>query len=155
MKSRFLYISLFLVLTAAPVWAQTSSDLNSKYGAPTQSYEIRPGIFLTVKYAADGQVCEMSVEKRHIQASGTIDLDSITISSEERRMIVDELAPAVKRGERQKDSGDVLIVGGGGTEIDNYENVSISYHSRYTPSKEAIIRGTAAIVIAWKNRPCK
>jgi hypothetical protein len=155
MKLRFLQLSLLLSLAAIPAWAQTSSELNSKYGVPTQSYEIRPGIFLTVKYAADGQACEMAVEKRHVRASGTIDLDSTTLSSEEKKMIVEDLIPVAKRGKRSEVSGDIAIIGGGGTESDDYENISITYYSNYSPSKNAIIRGTVAIVIRWKGRTCK
>jgi hypothetical protein len=99
MRLRLLQICLLLMLAAILAWWQTSDDLNSKYGPPQQSYQIRPGIFMTMKYNVDGQVCEMSVEKRHIQASGTINVEpTIILSAAEMKEITEELVPMNQRG---------------------------------------------------------
>ncbi len=157
MRLRLLQIGLVLMLAAIPAWAQTSVDLNSKYGAPQQSYEIRPGIFTTVKHNADGQVCEMSVEKRHIQASGTINIEpTVVLSADELKEITEELAPTNQRGAKSKPFGLLSISGVGGTEMDEYENVYITYYFKASSSKKAIVNnGTAATVITWKNRSCE
>jgi hypothetical protein len=43
---------------------------------------------MTVKYNADGQVCEMSIERRHIKVSGAIDVDPTIITADEMKEIV-------------------------------------------------------------------
>ena len=128
--------------------AQTATELNAKYGAAHDSYEVRPGIFMTVNFAADGRVCHASIEKRHVRASGTIDLDSTFMSPELTKLIVDELVPNNQRGNVSKASGDSFFVGGGVTTSDNYDNVMITYYGN------AVDRGAAAVVIQWKNRGC-
>jgi hypothetical protein len=145
------------MLAASPAWAQTSDDLNSKYGAPQQSYEIRPGIFMSVKRAAAGQVCEMSVEKRHIKASGTtVNVEPTIISADEMKEIVDELVPTDQRGPKTNNFSVIDISGAGGTQRDEYENVNITYYSKYSSAKKAVIKnGPVAIVITWKNRTCQ
>jgi hypothetical protein len=157
MKLRFTRISLLLLLAAVSAPSQTLGDLKSKYGAPQESYEIRPGIFMVVKFAADGHACEMLVEKRHVQASGTINLDQATLSQGEIKDIVNELVPVAARGEKSAHSGIMSITGVGASELEDYENVSISYHSKVvSSSKESVTSGgTAAIIIKWKNKPCK
>ena len=156
MRLRLLQIGVFLLLAAIPAWAQTSGDLNSKYGTPQQSYEIRPGIFMTVKYNADGQVCAMSVEKHHIQASGIISVEPQTIiSAAEVKEIIEELVPVNQRGAKIG-FGHISISGSGGTETDEYENVYSTTYFQVSSSKKAIVNyGTVAIVITWKNRSCK
>jgi hypothetical protein len=130
--------------------AQTANDLSAKYGAAHQSYEIRPGIFITVKFAADGRVCEMWLEKRHVQASGTIGLDPTTLSPEETKPIIQELIPLSERGNETKSSGLNRISGIGGDTLEDYENVSITYIWGVNQRES----GTAAVVIRWKNRGC-
>ena len=158
MRLGLTYILLFLGFGTIPCLAQTASDLSSKYGGPIQSYEIRPGIFVTAKYDANGEVCEMTVEKRHVQGSGDFVLDETFLSAEERKWIVDELAPAAKRGQELKPTDNLITSRGVGvTERYEYENVSITYYSKNIPTtkNDTIVIGTACIVITWKNRLCK
>src|SRR5215471_7713348 len=61
---KLLGLAIFIGLCFVSTSAQTANDLSAKYGAAHQSYEIRPGIFITVKFAADGRACEMWLEKR-------------------------------------------------------------------------------------------
>jgi len=140
------------------VTAQTASDLASKYGSTHSSYEIRPGIFVTVKFVADGQVCEMYVEKRHLQSSGTIDVNETLMSQDEITPIIEELIPVNTRG-KETERENISIWGGAMTTTDNYENVSITYYrgvDRKRSGKWNIVVGSiAAVVIRWKNRGCK
>src|SRR5262249_18005163 len=99
--------------------AQTANDLSAKYGAAHQSYEIRPGIFITVNFAADGRACEMWLEKRHLHASGTIGLDPTTLSPEETKPIIQELVPLNERGNETKSSGLNRISGVGGDTLED------------------------------------
>jgi hypothetical protein len=57
-------VVIFLALCiAATALGQTSADLTSKY-RQVISYEVRPGVLVTPKYTAEGQVCEMVIERR-------------------------------------------------------------------------------------------
>lgn len=49
-------IVLFLTLGIA-AWGQRSAELSAKYRQVT-SYELRPTVVMTRKYAADGQACD-------------------------------------------------------------------------------------------------
>ena len=129
--------------------AQTANELSAKYGAAHESYEIRPGIFSIVKFAADGRTCEMRLEKRHIHASGTIGLDQTFLSPAETKPIIEELVPLNQRGNETKTSGLTTISGIGGDILEDYENVSVTYIGDFHRD-----RGTAAVVIRWKNRGC-
>jgi hypothetical protein len=128
--------------------AQTANDLSAKYGAAQQSYEIRPAIFITVKFAAAGSACEMRLEKRHLQSSGAIG-DSTSLSPEEMKSIIKELVPPNERGNKAKVSGLSRISGAGGDTLEDYDNVSILYIDGTQPDS-----GTVAVIIRWKNRSC-
>jgi len=93
MSIKSLWLLCLTVVCSA--WGQTASDLASKYSAVT-AYEVRPGILMTARYAQDGQVCEMTLEKRH-QTPGKVDLDS-TIPHELVKELVEELVPVSERG---------------------------------------------------------
>ena len=138
-------VSLVLMFVAISTWAQSPDDLKSKYGAPFNAYEIRPGIMMTVKFDESGQASEMRVE-RHNNTDSMVYLDT-TIPPDLSKEIVDELAPVAARGAKTDFSGFTVITGGGGTATEDYENVAITYYTRYT--KEC--SGLVAIVIRWKS----
>lgn len=146
---KLLGLAFFLAVYSISVGAQTANDLNTKYGVARDSYEVRPGIFMTVRFATDGRVCQASIEKRHVRASGTIDLDSTFMSIDEMKPIIDELAPRNQRGNESKFSGMTIIVGGGDTTSLDYDNVVVSFYGN------ADGRGIAAVVIQWKKRGCQ
>jgi hypothetical protein len=65
-------LAAFLVAGIVSIaWGQTSADLSAKY-RPVTSYEVRPGVVMTPSYAADGQVCEMVLEKRQKSENGVV-----------------------------------------------------------------------------------
>jgi hypothetical protein len=140
-------ISLFLVFAAASAPAQSADDLKTKYGEPFKAYEIRPGIMMTVKFDERGQVSEMRIGP-HAATDETVHLDA-TIPSYLLKEIVDEVAPVSERGAKGAGFGSTIIVGGGGTVLENYENVDMTYYIN-SSSKEC--GGTVAVVIKWKNR---
>jgi hypothetical protein len=82
---------------AASTVGQTSGDFSDKY-RQIISYEIRPGIVMTPKYAADGQVCQIYLERR--QQTEKELLLGYTISAKDVMNLVDELAPKAQRGNR-------------------------------------------------------
>jgi hypothetical protein len=60
---------LLLSGITATASGQNSGDLDARFHVVI-SYEVRPGIVMTPKYASDGQVCEMVIEKHHKTDSG-------------------------------------------------------------------------------------
>jgi hypothetical protein len=144
--------SMLLFLAAKP-----QNDRFSKYKA-VEGYEVRPGILMMPRYAEDGQVCEIGLERRHY-APEMIRLDS-SISREEIDGIVDELVPVEERGPKTGVLGgrdSITIIGPGMTTSVNYENISIQIESRVISSRKrsmSVDYGIAAI-IQWKNRKCK
>jgi hypothetical protein len=93
MKSIFLALSLFLTASA-----QSQEGVHKKYGSPiSETFPIRPGIFLTVQYAETGQVCEMIVHSQLL----TSDLNfpsTKTITSKTLAEIIEDIAPKAERG---------------------------------------------------------
>lgn len=121
-----------------------------------EAYEIRPGILAMPRYSADGQVCEVGIEKRHYSPE-IIHLDS-DLSREEIDQIADELAPANERGPRIMGGSDIMEeVGNGLTTISSYENVSIVIDSVVSPDskKRQIVADDIAVTIKWTNRKCQ
>ena len=69
----------------------TGRERFAKY-KPVEAYEIRQGILMMPRYSADGQVCEIGLEKLHYSPE-MIRVDS-SLSREEIDQIFDELARA-------------------------------------------------------------
>ena len=135
-----------------PVHSQTENQFK-RYKA-VEAYEIRPGILMMPRYASDGQVCEIGLEKRHYSPNG-ISHDS-DLSGKEIEEIAEELAPTDQRGVKT-DLGEMdLIAGHGVKTISDYENITIELHYWVLPSgnKEYTLEQHVA-VIRWKQRPCQ
>ena len=96
--SRLLLTSVLLLLPGLTAAAQTSADLEKKYGPPATFYEVRPGVLLAAKYSEDGQACEMVVERRRKADSGVT--PESTLTDELVKELIDELVPAPGEGRR-------------------------------------------------------
>jgi len=140
-------VLILLLGFAAPSRSQSDADLSSEYSV-VKSFEVRPGILMTPKYTADGQVWEMSFERQHAPKSGA-QLDSI-ISDKSANDIVDQLVPPSVRGKGSNSSA-ISTTGFGGTIIYDYENVSVTFFIAADQPRA----GTLAVVITWKNRTCR
>jgi len=148
----FRMLSLCCLIGVASASGQTSTELASKY-SQVAAYEIRPGILMTAKYADDGQVCEMVIEKRHETPAKT-DLGS-AIPRPMVKQLTDELVPAAERGQPTKRyfKGDAESTISGGVEDreSDFENVSIKVVGTISQSCDS---GDEVIVIRWKKRAC-
>jgi hypothetical protein len=124
----------------------------AKYKA-VETYEVRPGILMMPKYAGDGQVCEIVIERHHY-ANSVANLDS-TIPHEEVLKIVDELVPESERGPALKTLGKEYISltsGISDTAFAEYANVSVDIIGQNAPVSSA---GDIVALIRWKNRHCQ
>jgi hypothetical protein len=140
LPSRLLLTSVLILLSGLQAAAQTSAELEKKYGPPVTFYEVRPGIFLSAKYSDSGQACEMVIERRRKAESG-ITFES-TLTDGLVKELIDELVSVPERGEKDKFYGLTLLFRGEVTSY-GYENVTIA------------LRWKAVLIIKWKNRPCK
>jgi hypothetical protein len=124
---------------------------------PVEAYEIRPGILMMPRYAVDGRVCEIGIQKLHY-STAVVQLDS-GLSQNEIDQIFEELVPADQRGPKSTNTaGDLITQSGGGliTTID-YENVSIKIYGATSPGthKRDITANDVAATLKWKNRTCR
>jgi hypothetical protein len=122
-----------------------------------EAYEVRPGILLQPRYTAEGEICEIALEKLHYSA-GVIRL-APTLTDAEVEQIADQLVPSAERGPKPKGP-----VEGHGTEFmglsavtsEEYENISIQTHRAIKgTAKDTITLGDiGAATIIWKHRTC-
>ena len=150
MSNKQLFAFCLALVVAAG--GQTSDKLSVKYPL-VQAYEVRPGILMTPKYAEDGQVCEMIVEKRH-QTATTTDLGS-TIPRDLVKELIDELVPPTERGRPTKrylrGDSESTIAGGVENTDSDFENVAIRIVGSASLSCGA---GDEVVIIQWKKRIC-
>jgi len=120
-----------------------------------EAYEVRPGLLMLPKYSADGQVCEIGIERLHYSPE-MIRLDS-GLTREEIDLAFDELVPTDERGP-QGPEGDLFFVNGGsGTEVIGFENVSlqIDYKVLSVSKRQQTVEPDVVAIIQWKHRKCQ
>jgi len=141
--------SLALVLLGA----KPQSDLFSKYKA-VEAYELKPGILMMPRYTADGEVCEIGLEKR--QYSPELIRTSSRLSHAEIEQYVDELVPSDARGPKTPMFGTINEEGPSESAtvqtIESYENVTVVI---YGDGSDKCNLGSVAVTITWKNRKCQ
>ena len=144
------FTAVFALFAAIPV-----HETFAKYQT-VEAYEVRPGILMMPSYSADGQVCEIGLEKLHY-SSETIRLDS-SLSRKEIDQIFDELVPAAERGPSAKDFARTLITQNGHnltTNVD-FQNVSIQiYGDASTAGKAGATVDEVVATLKWKSRKCR
>jgi hypothetical protein len=143
--------TLCVLLICATVNGQNSrAQLNQRYGTSrSETFNVRPNVFLTVSYTETEEICEMIVHPQRLTES----LDSPitrTIASSELTEIIDELVPVNQRGKRLMGTFLNLIClplnNCGGT-MDSYELVTILRNGGNNKERYATIR--------WKHLDCR
>jgi hypothetical protein len=148
--------SVLLFLAAKP-----QSEKFSKY-KPVEAYEIRPGILMMPRYAEDGQVCEVGLERLHYK-SDYIDMNS-EMAREEINRIAYELTNVDERGPEPNETLKQEIGPTAGVVmIQNEENekilvqifnlISADFDEKHQLNMK--VSGNIAAVIKWKNRKCQ
>jgi hypothetical protein len=139
--------------------AQSHRDMFSKY-KPLEAYEVHPTIMAVPRYAADGQVCEVGLQ-RMLYSPDRINLDP-NLSGEEINGIVDDLAPNEERGPKVGSPG-VKIELSGNTAVGtvSYANIDVetfrdaSWENSKDNSRHVSVRDIRVAIIHWKNRKCQ
>ena len=128
----------------------------SKYKS-VEVYEVRPGVLMTPRYASDGQVCEIGLEKLLYLPDGSFGIPFFT--NKEIDDLIDELAPASERGKPVGPfQGLAFFFGAGAAFIRDYENVEVDWSERISGSDEhgaPILEQPTVLTIKWKHRQCK
>lgn len=148
MLKRLCLLQFVLVLSAAGVAAQSSTALQSKYGSPLDAFVIRPGLLMTVTYAAEGKICEMYVVEARTPGSN-VGLRT-PLTPETVPKLIDELVPVNERGNKLR--WPVQSTGMTATAFYNYENVSIELVQNLLPAKGW---SDSILEIKWTNKECK
>jgi hypothetical protein len=138
---------LLLTLVVAAL-GQTSSDLSAKYPHVT-AYKVRPDVLMTARFAADGQVCDMTLEKRQRTDTGIVFGDSF--SDTEVRSLMDDLVPENERGRNLTRALNEDVDGDFITTNFTYENVLFRVYGILRPKDGP---GDKVINITWPKRPC-
>jgi hypothetical protein len=141
-------ICVLLLTLFISAFGQTSGDLSAKYAHVT-AYSVRPNVLMTARFAADGQVCEMTLEKRQKTNTGIV--FGSTFSEQEVLSLMDELVPENERGRNLTPALNGTVTGGFMTEEYTYENVLFHVDGITRPEGAA---GNRVITITWRKRPC-
>ena len=147
---RLLRVNLVVILwlIAAPVMAQTSTELRKRYGEPqSETYQVRPGIVLSVFYTKSGQLCRMEISPQRQKVR--LGLAAEVMPSDEVLRIIDELIPIDQRGRSIRKVTDTS--GCNENLIAEYEKVIVSLSNRC----QAQGGGTYSAIIEWKEAKCE
>jgi hypothetical protein len=141
-------IKIYILLLALVVSAlgQTSADLSAKY-PQIAAYKVRPDVQMAAKFSVDGQVCEMTLEKRAETDSGIV--LGASFSEEEVRGLVDDLVPEGLRGRDLTKRFSGSIEGLSFTNEYTYENVLVRVYGIHVGAP-----GRKIIIITWPKRQC-
>jgi hypothetical protein len=141
-------VCVLLLTLVVAVLGQTSSDLSAKY-PQVPAYKVRPDVLMTARFAADGQVCEMTVEKRETTDTGIRFGDSF--SEKEVQGLIDDLVPQNERGRNLTRALNEEVDCDFITTNLTYENAFFRVYGILRPKDAA---GNKVIIITWPKRPC-
>jgi len=153
-KARFL-----IGVALAALCAGQSSHKSLAHFKPIEAYEVRPGILMLPRYAADGQICEIGLEKLHY-SGGAIELEP-SLTNAEVDEIADQLVSRDERGPKptnllEQDGSE--FYGLSAVMSEEYQNISIDTYGsiKGTSPKGTIMLGNIAVAtIKWCQRSCK
>jgi len=141
-------ISALLMLGAVAA-AQDANTLRGKY-RPVHAFEVRPSVLMTAKFADDGQVCELALEKRHSQDK-VVSLGS-ALPDKLIDEVLDEVVPESERGKPNKNLfGLSEISGQSAVTIMDYENVEIR---KLLSVSAGCDNGVQVVTVRWTRRRC-
>ena len=145
-------ICILLLTLVVAALGQTSADLSAKY-PNVIAYRVRPHVLMTARFASDGQVCEMTLEKGQ-RTDTSIPYDD-SFSNEEVHSLMDDLAPEGQRGRDLTGRFQGTIEGLSYTTVYTYANVIVHvYGIRQLGEGQVGAAGYKVIVITWRTRTC-
>jgi hypothetical protein len=142
-------LAFVLLFTATSVFAQTPSELESKYGPPVTAYVIRTGLLMTSRRDDNDQMCEAAIVEA--RTPGADITKRKELNHELVLTLIEELIPEGERGKKIRSYGLAQSQGMTSQIFYNYENVTIELVQNWQPSKgwsDNILK------IKWTNRVC-
>lgn len=159
---RTLLYCLLFVLASAP-FAPTSEDLRKLYGGPvtaiplrvsdsdSEKFSLAPNIELTAQYGPDQQACTITLEPKRLPSNKQpVEYGEQLMSSTRISEILEQVAPADKRGKALLGSGGVFCAGSNGIWNQNYANVYILHDIRCMEGSNSVKR----VRIWFKQATC-
>jgi hypothetical protein len=101
------------------------------------------------RFAANGQVCEMTLEKREKTDTGIV--FDVSFSEKEVQTLIDDLVPENQRGRNLTRTLNETIDGAFTTTEYTYENAVVRVYGLVRPVD---VTGKRVITITWPKRPC-
>ena len=131
MKTRLTLLLVSLLVTTITGFSQRSSDIETKYGKPTNAYSVSVYIWMTPDYGVDGQVCRMRLYPKRI--SGNTNYVVKELPFDDFKNVVDQIVPLAERGaKRQPFDGSWTTGGGSMWATFTYEKVRITYSAGFS-----------------------
>lgn len=121
---RLILAAAFFAFAASSALGQSASDIEAKYGKPTNVYAVSQNIWMTPEYTADGQVCEMLLYPRRI-APDAINLSN-KLPFDELQIVLNKLVPVNTRGV-QRGNRNTATGGGASWTTYTYEKVTFVF----------------------------
>ena len=115
----------FLVLFVSSAFGQKVSDIEKKYGSPTQVYSLSEHIWMTPEYGIDGEICRARLYPKRISTKTNYLAKELPF--QELSEVLNRLIPPAQRGSAKEFFGDTELGGGMGWTTYPYENVSIVF----------------------------
>ena len=89
---------LISILSATVAFAQTTSEVEARFGPPIRVYSLTEHVWMTADYTADGQVCQMKLFPKRVGPN--TDYLSHQLPFQEVKFILNRLIPPMSRGEK-------------------------------------------------------
>jgi hypothetical protein len=137
-KKIILGLAYAFCLSVGTAFGQTVTQIKEKYGQPIEAYSVSEGIWMTPEFTDDGQLCRMRLYPKRISSTTSYLYDNL--DHWELTKVLEQLAPAEKRGKKTEFWGITLLLGQSSQTTFSYENVSVSFlaslHFRRADTKQ-------------------
>ena len=145
-----LILAAFFAFAASSALGQSASDIEAKYGKPTNAYAVSQNIWMTPEYADDGQVCEMLLYPRRVSPN-VINLAK-KLPFEELQSVLNKLVPVATRGDR-RGNRNTATGGGASWTMYSYEKVTFIFTYSFKVDPNAWKQSTPYIFSEQKFPP--
>lgn len=147
---------VILILLARTAFAQTVSEIESRFGAPIKVYSVSEHIWMTPEYTRDGQVCQISVFSKRIEPD--TNYLSGPLPFHELKSILNRLLPPSTRGTKGDLFGYTDVGGGIAWTTYPYEKATFVFNFPLRVSSEAVKQGqsesfSAEEILAYRKQP--
>ena len=145
MKFRIAIVASVLMLGCTGGYAQSSYDIEARYGKGGDVYSVSERLWMTPTYDSQGQVCRMRVYPKTVSQNVNY-LDS-NLDINESLTFINELFPVSTRGRRSKGFGLSDLGGGIAWTRFNYEHVHFVFISSFRFTKLPELEAENSVIL--------